>query len=142
MPLKVQHDEAPSLNLTPMIDVVFQLIVFFMVATKFTELERDIQLNLPEVSQAAAMTAAPKAREIVVLADGRYLLDGQESALEEMTSLLAAAKSEYHGVEVVIRGDATCAFQHVASAMAACQKAGVTELNVSVRVAGASAVRR
>jgi len=38
MPLKTQQDEQPTLNLTPMIDVVFLLIIFFMVATKFDEM--------------------------------------------------------------------------------------------------------
>lgn len=142
MPLKVSHDEAPNVNLTPMIDVVFQLIVFFMVATKFTELERDIALNLPEVPQAAAMTASPKAREVVVLADGRYLLDGLETAIEQLTEKLTTAKAEFPGLEIVIRGDAVTQFQHVAAAMAACQEAGVTEMSVSVRLADRPVTRR
>ena len=41
MPLKLQHDEMPALNLTSMIDVLFLLIIFFMVATKFDEMERE-----------------------------------------------------------------------------------------------------
>ena len=44
MPLKIHIDEQPSLNMTPMIDIVFLLIIFFMVGTKFTELERKIGL--------------------------------------------------------------------------------------------------
>ena len=50
MPLKTHLDEQPTLNLTPMIDIVFLLIIFFMVGTKFTELERKIALQVPEVS--------------------------------------------------------------------------------------------
>ena len=52
MPLKIQHDEAPALNLTSMIDVLFLLIIFFMVATKFDEMERNIEVAVPEVAQA------------------------------------------------------------------------------------------
>ena len=48
MPLKIQHDETPALNLTSMIDVLFLLIIFFMVATKFDELERNIQVAVPQ----------------------------------------------------------------------------------------------
>ena len=43
MPLKLQHDEMPALNLTSMIDMLFLLIIFFMVATKFDEMEREHQ---------------------------------------------------------------------------------------------------
>lgn len=42
MPLKIQTEELPALNLTPMIDVVFLLIIFFMAASKFAEVEADI----------------------------------------------------------------------------------------------------
>ena len=44
MPLKMHEDEMPSINLTPMVDIVFQLIIFFMVGTKFTEMEKKIDL--------------------------------------------------------------------------------------------------
>ena len=59
MPLKTHVDEQPTLNLTPMIDIVFLLIIFFMVGTKFSELERKIGLKVPEVAGAEALTAAP-----------------------------------------------------------------------------------
>ena len=62
MPLKTQQDEMPQMNLTPMIDVVFLLIVFFMCAAKFSDLERDIDLRLPQVAKADAANTAPKAR--------------------------------------------------------------------------------
>ncbi|MDC0936956.1 biopolymer transporter ExbD [Pirellulales bacterium] len=143
MPLKLNHDEQPQLNLTPMIDVVFLLIIFFMVATKFTELERDIELNLPEVAQAAAMTAKPQAREVAVHADGRMTLDRMDVTPQELSRQLAAAKEEYPGIGVVIRGDAACPYCHVAEALAACQEARITDLSISVRVAeGASGARR
>ena len=112
-----------------MIDVVFLLIIFFMVATKFTELERDIELSLPEVAQAAAMTAKPQAREVAVHADGRMTLDRIDVTPQELTRQLAAAKEEYPGIGVVIRGDASCPYCHVAEALAACQEARITDLS-------------
>src|SRR5690242_20795133 len=57
MPLKIQqHDEMPTLNLTSMIDVLFLLIIFFMVATKFDEMERNIEVDVPQVAQAGEGT--------------------------------------------------------------------------------------
>jgi biopolymer transport protein ExbD len=47
MPLKTNLDEQPSINLTPMIDIVFLLIIFFMVGTKFVEMERKIAVQGP-----------------------------------------------------------------------------------------------
>ena len=56
MPLKNQLEEMPVLNLTSMIDVLFLLIIFFMVGTKFIETERQIDLKLPQVKSDAALT--------------------------------------------------------------------------------------
>ena len=55
MPLKTQQDEVPTLNLTPMIDVLFLLIIFFMAGTKFTDWESRLNLKLPQVSQDGAL---------------------------------------------------------------------------------------
>ena len=143
MPLKTQQDEQPSLNLTPMIDVVFLLIIFFMVATSFAEMEQDIELELPEVAAAAAMTSAPKQRVVAVHAEGEIALDGERMSLAELTRQLTLARSEYPELSVVIRGDAACAFQHVAASLAACQEAKISELGITVRVAaGAPNTRR
>jgi biopolymer transport protein ExbD len=63
-------------------------------------------------------------------------LDGISVALDELTERLAAARTELGEPSVVIRGDAQCAFQHVAGALAACRQAGVSELGITVRIAG------
>ncbi len=135
MPLKIQHDDRVHLDLTPMIDVVFLLIIFFMVATKFAEMERDIELQLPEVASAAPMTAAPKQRMVNVHDDGQATLDGQAVTMADLTTQLAGACRDYPQLSVVIRGDAACPFQHVAAALAACKDAHVTELGITVRIA-------
>lgn len=136
MPLKTQHDDAPSLNLTSMIDVLFLLIIFFMVATKFDELERNIDVAVPEVSQAGEGASPPSPLVVVVQSDGRVELDGQCVTLDELTARLAAARTALGEPSVIIRGDAQCAFQHVAGALAACRQAGVSELGITVRIAG------
>ncbi|NOY42304.1 MAG: biopolymer transporter ExbD [Planctomycetes bacterium] len=137
MPIKTQQDEQPTLNLTPMIDVVFLLIIFFMVATKFSEMERDIELELPEVASAKALTDAPKQRIVSVRKDGQLALDQEEVSLEQLKNRLAAAQREYPELSVVIRGDATSAFQHVAGALAACKEANITDLGITVKIAEA-----
>ncbi len=136
MPLKTQQDDQPRLDLTPMIDVVFLLIIFFMVATRFAEMERDIELELPEVASAAALTSAPKQHVVTVGDAGQVTLDSSEVSLPELTRKLAAARREYPELSVVIRGDASCAFQHVAATLVACKEAHVSDLGITVRIAG------
>jgi biopolymer transport protein ExbD len=136
MPLKTTHDDTPALNLTSMIDVLFLLIIFFMVATKFDEMERNIEVAVPEVAQAGESVPPARSFVVTVLSDGGVELDGLPLALPELTTRLAAARTPLTEPTVVIRGDAQCAFQHVASTLAACQQAGISDLGITVRIAG------
>jgi biopolymer transport protein ExbD len=138
MPLKLHRDdEMPALNLTSMIDVLFLLIIFFMVATKFDEMERNISVAVPQVAQAGEDTPPPRPLIVSVTADGRFKLDGKPVTETELTKKLAAARTPLTEPTVVIHGDAKCPFQHVASALGACRQAGVSELGITVRIAGA-----
>ena len=134
MPLKTHLDEQPTLNLTPMIDIVFLLIIFFMVGTKFTELERNIALQIPHVSNISALSAAPEKKVINVYRDGRISLDRNIVTLAELTHQLSNAVQEYQYLGVMVRGDAAGPFQNVAGVLSACKEAGVVEMSVSVRL--------
>ena len=134
MPLKTHLDEQPALNLTPMIDIVFLLIIFFMVGTKFTELERKIGLKVPEVADRGALSAAPQRRIINVYRDGDLTLDKTPVTLDELTTQLATARSQYSDLGVLVRGDAQGEFQLVASVLNACKQAGIRDMGISVRL--------
>ena len=136
MPLKLQRDEQATINLTPMIDIVFLLIIFFMVSTKFSELneaERDIAISVPSVSNAQALTAAPRKRVINVFSDGSVALDRQPVALEQLQQELVAARKQYPQLGVVVRGDAETRYQSVASVIAVCRQAEISDLNIAVQ---------
>jgi biopolymer transport protein ExbD len=135
MPLKTHQDEQPQLNLTPMIDVLFLLIMFFMVASNFSDLERNIEVQVPRVADAGDAVSPPQPRVVNVFADGRIDLDGQSVTLAELTTRLAVAHSATSDPSVVVRGDAACPFQHVASALGACRAAKISDLGITVRTA-------
>jgi biopolymer transport protein ExbD len=107
-----------------------------MVATRFEEFERNIDVTVPEVVEAG-MTSAPQRPIIVsVFHDGHVELDGLTVSLDELTVRLTDARHRHGNPTVVIRGDAACPFQHVAGALAACRMANVSELGITVRLAG------
>lgn len=136
MPLKLQHDEMPTLNLTSMIDVLFLLIIFFMVATKFDEMERTIDVAVPQVAHAGEGAAPPEPLVVSVTAEGQLALNGKSLTETELVQQLAAARTPLTEPSVVIHGDAKCPFQHVAAALSACRQAGISELGITVRIAG------
>ena len=138
MPLKIEREDQNAINLTPMIDIVFLLIIFFMVSTKFSELnevERDLAINVPAVSDATALTAAPNKRLVEVSRDGAIKLDRHAVTLGELKSKLSAAKQQYPKLGVVIRGDGRGALQHSVEVLATCRKAQITDLNITLKQA-------
>lgn len=133
MPLKTHLDDEPTLNLTAMLDVMFLLIIFFVLGARFVDDERKIGLHVPEVVDSGALTAAPARREVNVFRDGTITLDRQTVSLDELTTQLAFARRQYADLGVLVRGDARGEFQNVAAALAACKQAGVRELGITVR---------
>ena len=134
MPIKTYQEEAPTLNLTPMIDVVFLLIIFFMVGTRCTGDERKIKVQLPTVGSAASLTSAPQKRVVQVFADGSVQLDDDRMSITELTDSLKNSVRQNPAVSVAVRGDADGPFQNVASVLAACRTAGIQDMAVSVRL--------
>jgi biopolymer transport protein ExbD len=134
MPLKTHQDEMPSINLTPMIDIVFQLIIFFMVGTKFSEIEKTIDLKLPQVSSTAPISSAPQKRVINLFRDGKIQMNQQEMSIGQLKSELTTAREQYSELGVVVRGDAQTDLQNVAAVLTACREAGISDLGISVRI--------
>ena len=136
MPLKTQSDEQPSLNLTPMIDIVFLLIIFFMVGTKFTELsdaEHELDIDVPEVGVAAAMTPAPSKRVVRIHENGAIEFDQQPVPLGELVEKLTKAQTQYPKLGVIVRGDRKTDLQNAAAVYSACLEAGVSDIGLAVR---------
>lgn len=133
MPLKTSSlEELPSLNLTSMIDVVFLLIIFFMVGTQFTSSERQINLQLANVGELKPMVAPPDQRVIAVSESGQIQLDGQPVTLEQLTQRLQAMRGRYASLKAVVRADQKVQYQFVAAVYAAAERAGVTSLSSAV----------
>ncbi len=132
MPLKTHLDEPPTLNLTAMLDVMFLLIIFFMLGTRFADEERQIALQVPTVVDRGALDSANERRTVNVYRDGSITLDRTPVTLEQLTAKLAAA-GRGRNLGVLVRGDAQGQFQQVAAVLNACKQAGINELGISVR---------
>ena len=118
-----------------MVDVLFCLILFFMAASKFTELERKIGLQVPEVSDRGALTAAPEKKTINIYRDGVIEMDRQVVPnLRTLTEQLDDARRQYADIGVLVRGDGEGKFQRVAEVLNACKQAGISELGISVKL--------
>jgi biopolymer transport protein ExbD len=134
MPLKVDSVEEPSLNLTPMLDVVLLLVIFFMVGTQFAEEESEFEVMLPTVSQAQPLTAAPDSIVVNVRRDGQILVDGRAISSRELLGMLRAAQQRYARQAVVVRRDGKGEYQNVMTVLDACRRAGIVNVQLANRV--------
>ncbi len=123
---------ASTLSLTPLIDVVFLLLIFFLVTSEFENEERRLDIVLPSATTAVPMISKP--REIVIDIDreGTVFLSGQPTSLGELQKLLKVAKaSNPTNQSVVIRADRSTAFQPVVNVMDLCNRSGISDYSVT-----------
>ncbi len=121
--------EAPDVNLTPLIDVVFLLLIFFMVSTTF-ERETEISVQLPEASGEPLATER-KVVEITIDAKGRYYVNRQELVNTQLDTLKRAIRDAADGAEdpqVILSADRETPHQAVISAMDAARQVGYVNL--------------
>lgn len=133
MPLKTGTLEEPRLDLTPMLDCVMLLIIFFMVGTQFTTPERQYDVQLPTVSDAAALTAPPDELIINILSNGTLVVRGESLTLPKLEALLAESKANFPNQAVSIRGDGTVKYQNVMDALSACRRVGIRAISLANR---------
>ena len=122
-----------ALSLTPLIDVVFLLLIFFLVATRFSEEERELDVVLPEASEAQPLIAEPKQVFVNIDRDGKYFMGGQQLNVAQLEGALKQAWTNNPSrVEVVIRGDRQSHWQHIATAMNLCNKANIRNYKAAI----------
>jgi biopolymer transport protein ExbD len=134
MPLKTAIPEEPTLNLTPMIDVILTLVVFFMVASRFNDEEKALGVKVPTVSSLGAVSAAPSPQVVSVFSDGHIMLGKQPISLDELTKQLTDAHGQYRKLSVIVRGDENTTHGRMTKVYEACRAAGISEVAVSVKV--------
>jgi biopolymer transport protein ExbD len=121
------------LDMTPMMDMVFNLLIFFMVVTQFEKSERDLKVLLPDGSEAMPMTVKPREIFVNIDKDGRYFVHSRQVTTEELSTLLTqAALNNPASQAVVIRADKRAAWDYVATAMRLCNQAGIRDYSASL----------
>ncbi|HHC73371.1 MAG TPA: biopolymer transporter ExbD [Thiotrichales bacterium] len=132
MNLKPQRREDPDVNLTPLIDVVFLLLIFFMVSTTFKHAS-ELEIELPE-SSARPVRHERKALELVIDAQGRYYLGEQAVVNTRLPTLVRALQQAVEADPdrpFVIRADAQTPHQAVVTAMDAAAQVGIERVSIA-----------
>jgi len=126
------EEERLDVNITPLIDVVFLLLIFFMVTTTFNQ-QAELRVDLPEASsEEQALEVIPI--EITIDPSGAYFVNGQNLAKNNAKALLQSLQKIVAGDKdksVIIRADANTPHQAVVTAMDTVAKVGVSKLSIA-----------
>ena len=133
------EEEEIRIQMEPLIDCVFLLIIFFLTTTAFIKLEQDLSITLPAMSHQLKVKAPP-VRPIVV--NARYLpggkayyhVDNERITLAALTVNLSRAKIRNKDQAVIIRGDRNVKWDQIAAVMASCAQAGISKVSATVEV--------
>jgi len=129
---QTSSEDEPSVNLTPLIDVVFILLIFFMVSTTFQR-ESEIKIELPEAS-SEPVEEKEDVLEIVIDIEGHYFIDEQQVVNTELETLKIAIQKflgEQTEMPVVIRADRNTPYEAVVRAMDATAQLGLLQMSLA-----------
>ena len=126
--------EGLTINITPLIDVVFLLLIFFMVTTTFSR-ETRLMVNLPE-ADAELTNADVTSIEIIVARDGTYSINGRALINNRLETLIRGLELESTGdrnLPIVLIADAEATHQSVVTAMDGIGRTGFTRLSIATQ---------
>ena len=133
-----KREHGLQFNVTPLIDVVFLLIIFFLVASHFVHAENKESVDLPKATQADDQADdSPNRLVVTVTADRQLHVGGRVVGFDELEQMIFAGGASDNGeernrFEVSIRGDRTVPYSVIEPIILACARAGVTRVKFSV----------
>lgn len=134
MKFRRRSRDTAEINLAPLIDVVFILLLFFVVTTTFTR-ETQLKVELPEaVSGNPPQADEAKQIEVLIGADSSYALNGKQLLKNDLKGLMAALQKESQGnnqLPLIISADGQAPHQAVITAMDAAGKLGFSKLRIT-----------
>ena len=133
MAVKLRRPSAASIiSMTPLIDVVFLLLIFFLVTSRFADdkemsqmspTERELEISLPDSSEAVPLTNEQQTMFVTVTEEGRYFLEGQALTGDQLESKLEAARTNNPlQTSVVVRGDEDARNKHLVVVWDICKR--------------------
>ena len=126
---KGQHSSLNELNITPLLDLAFVLLVIFIITTP--QLSNDLEMNLPSAKKNNTPSPPPKVNRILVDAAGKITFNDQPTELPGLKQSLVALKTADPDTSVVVRGSAEVDYQRVIGILDVLQQADITKVGLA-----------
>jgi biopolymer transport protein ExbD len=128
----LQQDDDMRVELTSMTDIVFLLLIFFMVSTTFVDFSRRLDIQLPE-SKAAEVAQEVQQHIVEMGQEGSLHLDGQRVRLEELVQRLQPSQGQAIQRSVIIKADKRLPYGQVVTVLGLVRQANIHDIAVAVR---------
>lgn len=121
-----------AFNITPLIDIVFNIMIFFLVTAHFVRSQETDVVDLPSATQVAEADAAPRRLVVTILADRTLRVAGRDADLEEVRSLIVSGAERPDEFEVQIRTDQNVPYSVIEPLLLTCAENGITNFGFKV----------
>lgn len=125
--IKEENQLYDEINITPMLDLAYVLLVIFIIMT--TASVQGVKVDIPQ-TQATASLAKPQMRAITITSDGTVYLDAYPVDMPMLEQRLAEYKGGNPDLPVVLKGDAAAHYEKVSEVLEICKRLGITEIGL------------
>ena len=133
MKFSSRQPEPASMQLAPMIDIVFLLLIFFIVSWQYTRSETELSVSVPTAEEGVQKSRVRGEIIINVLADGTLRVEGSAVDLIRLREKLTLVAKQFKNQPVRIRGDGGVAYQRIVEVIDTCQKSGIWNISFATQ---------
>lgn len=133
MKFQTRQLEPAGMQLAPMIDIVFLLLIFFIVTWQFSRSETEMKISVPSSQEGADPKRVLGEIIVNVRATGEVVVEGQMMSQAQLKEKLAAIAAQHKNQPVRLRGDAKCEYQTIVEVIDTCQKAGIWNISFATQ---------
>lgn len=126
---RATQQQEEGIQLAPLIDIVFLMLVFYMTSAVFAQLESEIDVLLPTADAAEVTDRNPGEIYINLMDDGRIIINQRDVELEELETILARVSEYFPGGAVIIRGDRRAALGRAVDVLNACRNVDIQNVS-------------
>jgi biopolymer transport protein ExbD len=133
MKFRNQALEPAGMQLAPMIDIVFLLLIFFIVTWQFSRSETEMKISVPSSQEGADPKRVLGEIIVNVRVNGEVVVEGQVMSQARLKEKLAAIARQHKNQPIRLRGDAEASYQTIVEVIDTCQKAGIWNISFATQ---------
>lgn len=124
---RTNGEETATIEITPVIDMVFLLLIFFLAATTFQQTEREMQIALPTAISGGPISVSLRELVVNVDAQGVFFVGGQELEIDDLRTIVTEAVAQNPDQKVTVRGDRAASYASIVQALDVIKASGIHE---------------